>query len=346
MPLQNSDFRFQFLSKVTKWLDKWRSLPNKHGKLTAQTFTSFQHSCIVLEQIVNHLTNNCGFTYVLSSFHFGIYWMISGAQYNVTVCLIFQSERLIKVSAIIKLFSPNTPDGGSVSLKEFLHSFSSSEEFNDDILLSLDPYIEIIDKVETPVTLDTSLLQSLTFIAGYCVHSIFKGALYCKRGSCTDSSNMNIDEIIGSICSQFLSKLCEEDTFDVGITDPVYGLIFSSDRGGLKWPSAPVLVAVIKLWRIYSKIEMDSSIFSLFIRSPSRKILVYLTLNSIERDETEFWRNKCLSCNTIGWNMLKKIIISATNCILANKIKNMNSSKRTLSDSSHNSRKYNKFKSK
>ena len=99
---------------------------------------------------------------------------------------------------------------------------------------------------------------------------------------------MNIDERISSICSQCLSKLCEEDTFDVGITDPVYVLIFSSDRGGLKWPSVPVLEAVIKLWRIYSKIEMDSSIFSLFIRSPSRKILVYLTLNIIERDETQF----------------------------------------------------------
>ena len=78
--------------------------------------------------------------------------------------------RLIKVSAILKLFSPNTPDGGSISLKEFLHSFFPSEEFNDDFLLGLDPYIEIIDEVETPVTLDTSLLQSLAFIAGYCVH--------------------------------------------------------------------------------------------------------------------------------------------------------------------------------
>ena len=91
---------------------------------------------------------------------------------------------------------------------------------------------------------------------------------------------------------------------------------------------------------------MDSTIFSSFLRSPSRKILVSLTLHIIERHETEFWRNKCPSCNTIGWNTLKKIILSATNCILANKIKNMNSLKRTLSDSLHNSRKYNKLKSK
>ena len=80
MSLQSNDIRFVFLSDVVKWLDEWRTLPQKHGKLTAQTFTSFRHSCILLEGIVNHLTKNCGFAYVLSSFlqndpiehHFGI----------------------------------------------------------------------------------------------------------------------------------------------------------------------------------------------------------------------------------------------------------------------------------
>ena len=124
-----------------EWLDKWKSLPNKHGKLTSETFTSFRHSCICVDQIVNHLTKNCGFTYVLRSFiqndpikhHFEIYLMMSRAQYNVTVCYILQSERLIKISAILMLLSPNTPGGGSVSLQECLHSFSSSEEYNDNL---------------------------------------------------------------------------------------------------------------------------------------------------------------------------------------------------------------------
>ena len=31
--------------------------------------------------------------------------MMSGAQYNVTFCQVLQSERLIKISAILKLFS-------------------------------------------------------------------------------------------------------------------------------------------------------------------------------------------------------------------------------------------------
>ena len=254
MVFRGNDKRFQFLSDVVTWLDEWKILPNKHGKLTAQTFTSFRHSCIVLEEIVNHLTKNCGFTYVLSvliqnaliEHRFGIYRMMSGAQYNVTVCQILQSERLIKISTILKLFSPNPIGEGSVSLKEFLKSFSITEESSDADLFDLDPYIRMLDEEEPPIALDTSLLQSLAFIAGYCVHSIFKSTLYSNRGSSAHSSSI---EKVSSLCSQCLNSLIEEDTFDLDVTDPVYGLIFSNDRGGLKCPSAPVLEAVVKLWK-------------------------------------------------------------------------------------------------
>ena len=127
MPLQNNDIRFVFVSDVVKLLDRWKNLPQKHRKLTTQTFTSFRHSCIVLERIVNHLTKNVSyvvsFTYVLSSFlqndpiehHFGIYRMMSGAQYNVTFCQVLQSERLIEISAILKLYSSSSPGESSIS---------------------------------------------------------------------------------------------------------------------------------------------------------------------------------------------------------------------------------------
>ena len=57
-----------------------------------------------------------------------------------------------------------------------------------------------------------------------------------------------------------MNSLIEEDTFDLDVTDPVYGIIFSNDRGGLKCPSVPVLEAVVKLWKVSSRIEMDSSL--------------------------------------------------------------------------------------
>ena len=65
---------------------------------------------------------------------------------------------------------------------------------------------------------------------------------------------------MSTICSQRLSYLVQEDTFELDTTDSVYGLICSIDRGGLQWHSAPVLEAVVTFWKVYSRIEMDSNL--------------------------------------------------------------------------------------
>ena len=80
LPLVQDDPRFNFTSTLVRWLEYWRSLPFTRGKLTAQTFASFRHSSIALPKLVEYLTGECGFSYVLSSFiqndpiehHFGL----------------------------------------------------------------------------------------------------------------------------------------------------------------------------------------------------------------------------------------------------------------------------------
>ena len=188
---------------------------------------------------------------------------MSCAGYNVTFCQVLQNVRLIKISSILKLFSSSTPGESSISLKEFLKSFSISEESSDDNIVDLDPYNRVFNEEETPIILDTTLIQSLAFITDYCVHSIFKSVLYSK-GGITHYSGVSTEEV-SSICSQCLSSLVEENTFELDTTDPVHGLICSIDRGGLKWPSAPVLEAIGILWKVYSSIEMDSNFFNHFI---------------------------------------------------------------------------------
>ena len=113
LPLTYNDSRFLFLSRVTEWLDHWKTIPQKYGKLSPQTFKSFHHSSTCLSKIVNYMTHSCGFDYVLSSFlqndslehHFGLYRMLSGAHYQVTACQVYESERRLKISSILKLVS-------------------------------------------------------------------------------------------------------------------------------------------------------------------------------------------------------------------------------------------------
>ena len=102
-------------------------------KVEPQTFTSFSHSCLAFIEIVNHLTQNCGFDYVLTSrlqndpieYHFGLYRMISGAHYHVTYTQIIENERRIKISSVLKMFSKKQ-ESDYVSLKALIDLYSSS----------------------------------------------------------------------------------------------------------------------------------------------------------------------------------------------------------------------------
>ena len=101
------------MTRIAFWLDAWEALPGKLGKLSKQTFTSVKHACIALPQITNHLIQNCGFSYVLSYFlqtdslehHFGLYRMMSGSNYHISFLQILETERRLKLSSVLTIFS-------------------------------------------------------------------------------------------------------------------------------------------------------------------------------------------------------------------------------------------------
>ena len=111
-PLTDQDWRFGYLELVSDWLERWSSTIAKDGQLSAQTSVSFRHFCIALPLIVSHLTQNCGFEYVLSSrlqndpieHQFGLYRMMSGAQYRITYSQILESQRRLNLSIFLNYF--------------------------------------------------------------------------------------------------------------------------------------------------------------------------------------------------------------------------------------------------
>ena len=99
---------------------------------------------------------------------------MSGVQYNVTLSQILETERRIKLSGILKLFSATIPANRPDSLKEFFETFSDSPRQDDTTIDDLEPYSLLLDTFETTPISDPFILQSLAFIAGYTVHSIYK----------------------------------------------------------------------------------------------------------------------------------------------------------------------------
>ena len=107
---------------------------------------------------------------------------------------------------------------------------------------------------------------------------------------------------------------------------PQFKLIELSDRGGLKYPSEIVFDSIIVVWKNFLIIEHNSELMSIFLNGPSRKILVDLALNDLENSEGfEIWRNSCASCRVCGWSIVRGLVFIASNCLIANKVKNYNS---------------------
>ena len=185
-----NDFRFGFLAKIVDWLDKWKSLPGKDGKLSAQTFTSIKHSCLALPRIVNYLTKERGFTYFLTYFlqtdalehHFGLYRMMSGANYHISYCQILESERRLKVSTILNIFSNR--QSNDLTLSDFISSFSATtDDTTTDTSSDIDIYLNVIFGL-SDISLDTATLQYLAFIGGYCVQQLWKHTSICSECIC------------------------------------------------------------------------------------------------------------------------------------------------------------------
>ena len=144
------------------------------GKLSKQTFTSFKHACLVLPQITSFLTLNCGCSFLFTAFlqtdplehHFGLYRMMSGANYLVSYLQILESERRLKVSNILSLFSDHIVS--TTSLQEFIQSFSSLDSTDSISDVDLDPFLSRLIDISDLSAIECNLqaLQSLTFIAG------------------------------------------------------------------------------------------------------------------------------------------------------------------------------------
>ena len=149
----------------------------------------------------------------------------------------------------------------------------------------------------------SSTLQSLAFVAVYSVYS------YLRH----------------SKCESCLKILSEAKTFEIEEDmDNKYTLISLLDRGSLIWPSDRVLESTIYLWKILVRIEQQQYLMEKLISGPSRKILVQLVVQLIDENESEAWRDRCLECDKLGWDVLRKLLSSIINCLISNKVKNMN----------------------
>ena len=83
--------------------------------------------------------------------------------------------------------------------------------------------------------------------------------------------------------------------------------------------------AVCTLWKVFIQIEQSPVLLKDFLISNSRSILDQLSILKIQSDDSDDWSYECTDCYTEGESILYHLLKTASNCILNNKAKNINS---------------------
>ena len=222
-----------------------------------------------------------------------------------------EGERVLKLSKILKLYNQQSViRKGRASFMHFLSKFESEQETDldsntgDDIDLTHYNSIFTIENVNP----NSEMRQALAFIGDYAAFSLMKRLSRSR-----------------SLCHDCTLTLIQDKTLENKDLESSVVLIQLLDRGGLKWPSKQVLNAILTLWKIFVGIESSVALLNLFIRSDAKSILVKLANDKIVYEGCEDWALECTDCSTDGGDMLRCILMTASNCLLDNKAKNINS---------------------
>ena len=98
--------------------------------------------------------------------------MMSGANYHISYCQILESERRLKVSTILNVFSNR--HSNDLTLSDFISSFSTTPDVTaSDTSIDIDIYSTVLFSL-SDISLDTATLQYLAFIGSYSVHQLWK----------------------------------------------------------------------------------------------------------------------------------------------------------------------------
>jgi len=132
------------------------------------------------------LMSNVQFRYVLLGklqtdyleFRFSQYRQLSGANYNVSVCQIMESEKKLKLLSIMKIVKC---ENGALTLKDFITSYqkkmNSFEQDESDIDNCLQPFMSILTECDSLIIAENEM-SGIIFISGY-IGFILKAKLAC-----------------------------------------------------------------------------------------------------------------------------------------------------------------------
>ena len=285
-----NDDNFIFLHAFLNWLEKWGSLNSDRGKLSRETHSALCITTNCIIELVKYCTLELEMQYLLPGkiqtdeleYRFSLYRRMGGTNYHISLRQIFEIEKKLRICNILKLVI-KSKSKGNILVNEFVNADEINEIATlNEPFLSLSVTDDEIDSIQDDLAI-------LTFIAGYCVHSVVHLKLKCEL--CRE--NLTIDKELA--------------------TGPQFDLISDFDRGGLKYPTVDIVNILVHNFIIIKKLISDFE--NEFLKQTNqRQIASQITINVLSTKEMYI-----ATCEDHSDRKVMTFIISAsTNTLLKN----------------------------
>jgi hypothetical protein len=319
-----NDSNVQFLKKFVCWLNAWESdivlipddsCPKHTGKLTPDTFAALRQTCQALMGLIEYAFENFNCNYILLGKlstdnlegRFGRYRQLSGANYNVSVRQVVDSEKKLKVLNLLQLASSSF---GNFSLKHFnLEETVASNESDDSVWnLAVEFPLEIISDRSDDVVVTDFQMAPLLYIAGYVSHALLKYFGTCQ--TCTQRITLGKDMVLdtrNTDAGQYMKNL---------------------SRGGLKEPTDFIFQLVIKEFQIFSCL-ISNDFEEKFAKCEKQRIVLKFLSKAIFEEHNEVEKEEC-NCGKTVHQILDRACHITANIFLNNYAKVSNDKPSTL----------------
>jgi hypothetical protein len=295
LTVSSHDENLKFLLKFLDWLDVWKNASCTDGVLTKETHLAITHTTHALTEMAKYCINELKMNYFLCGKvqtdtleeRFGKYRYLAGCQYNVSIRQIFECETKLRLQNSLHL-TVHSNTYGKIDVGNFNFEQNWGELKSTSFENSFD--ISVTGK---DIEAEKSLIPILTFLAGYCIHSVHK---HLKCSACFDQ--LSVDKEL----------VCNEDT---------YKLINGLDRGGLKYPKEEIILVVLFCYIVVKKL-LSQEFEEKFLRMPNQRLLVTSIAFNILTDAELFNLYDVCSLGHFSESIVKHILWVASNILLKN----------------------------
>lgn len=300
-----ADSKLHWLKLFHAWLTVWENsnVRQRGGILSKETMFALKHTIITMCSLAEYLLTNLRLRYVLLGkfqsdyleFRFSRYRQMSGANYNVSVAQIMESEKRLKILSVLKIASC----GNDFTITDFIKScqaemMSVAQPDTNFALTSWTSWQSVLNELDE-IAIPDHEMSAIVFIAGYVGYKL-KGRIDCLE------------------CRyELLTERALECDFP---TDLSFDYLSAIDRGRLTWPTDLMVEIAVQTIVVFKCVVSAKYVKQFSTVHNQRSVLSELALERCKQvadvDRT------CVSCGKHVSDLVNMCIRVVSNIALNN----------------------------